>query len=149
MPGASHAPFAVLTQTLQRSVPLVYSGQEEPFLDSISFFYKDTITFSKYARAKFYSTLLHLRKNNAALAANASFKKLSTTNDQAIYAFVRTSGSKKIIVITNLSNKPQDFKINNVAVNGNPVNVFTTQKETITGNKDFHLDAWGYLVYDY
>ena len=62
MPGASHAPFAVLTQTLPRSVPLIYSGQEEPFLDSISFFYKDTITFAKFARADFYSKLLHLRE---------------------------------------------------------------------------------------
>src|SRR5436189_4596771 len=47
MPGNSHAPFAVLTNTLQRSIPLIYSGQEEPFLDSVSFFYKDTITFSR------------------------------------------------------------------------------------------------------
>ena len=30
MPGASHAPFAVLTQTLPRSIPEIYSGQEEP-----------------------------------------------------------------------------------------------------------------------
>ena len=62
MPGASHAPFAVLTQTLPRSIPEIYSGQEEPFLDSISFFYKDTITFHNYARANFYSKLLHLRE---------------------------------------------------------------------------------------
>ncbi len=35
MPGDVHAPFAVLTQTLKRSVPLIYGGQEEPFLDSV------------------------------------------------------------------------------------------------------------------
>ena len=48
MPGASHAPFAVLTQTIKRSVPLIYSSQEEPLLRSISFFEKDTIPFSKF-----------------------------------------------------------------------------------------------------
>ena len=64
-PGAVHAPFAVFTQTMARNVPLIYSGQEEPFLDSISFFYKDTITFKNYNRAKFYKTLLELRKNPA------------------------------------------------------------------------------------
>jgi alpha-amylase len=41
MPGASHAPFAVLTQTMKRAIPLVYSGQEEPVLRSIQFFEKD------------------------------------------------------------------------------------------------------------
>jgi glycosidase len=81
MPGAKHAPFAVLTQTMKGAVPLIYSGQEEPVLDSISFFYKDTISFAKLARANFYKTLLNLRKSNPALAANASFKKLSTSND--------------------------------------------------------------------
>ncbi len=76
MPGPKHAPFAVLTQTLARSVPLVYSGQEEPFLDSISFFYKDTISFGKFQRAPFYKTLLELRKSTPALAANASSRKV-------------------------------------------------------------------------
>ena len=135
--------------TLQRSIPLIYSGQEEPFLDSISFFYKDTITFSRYARAQFYSILLHLRQNTPALAANAASKKLSTTNNQAIYAFERSSGPGKIVVITNLSRKPQDFEINDADVNGDPVNVFTAKKETINNHKKFHLDAWGYLVYKY
>jgi len=75
MPGASHAPFAVMTQTLGRAVPLVYSGQEEPFLDSISFFIKTPYYLEKYSRASFYKTLLDLRRSNPALAANASFKK--------------------------------------------------------------------------
>lgn len=149
MPGASHAPFAVISQTIKRSVPLIYSGQEEPFLDSISFFYKDTITFNKYERAKFYHTLLHLRKNNPALAANASFKKLSTTNDDAIYAFERRIGSNKIVVITNLSNKPQDFTIKEIDISGNPINIFTSQKEKLQANKTLHLDGWHYLVYRY
>src|SRR5256714_2666315 len=77
MPGASHAPFAVLTQTIERTVPLIYSGQEEPFLDSVSFFYKDTITFNKFSRAPFYKTLLSLRKENTALDGNAPFSKLA------------------------------------------------------------------------
>ena len=47
MPGAVHAPFAVLSQTIYRNVPLVYSGQEEPVLEAIPFFEKDTIVFSK------------------------------------------------------------------------------------------------------
>ncbi len=149
MPGASHAPFAVLTQTLKRSVPLIYSGQEEPFLDSISFFYKDTIQFSKYARANFYSTLLHLRQQHAALSANASFKKIITNNDDAIYAFERSSGSDKIIVIVNLSDKSQNFSINDPDIVGNALNVFTLKKEKLINNALLHIDAWGYEIYNY
>lgn len=37
MPGATHAPFAVLTQTIGRTVPLIYSGQEEPFSTASAF----------------------------------------------------------------------------------------------------------------
>jgi glycosidase len=149
MPGASHAPFAVLTQTLPRSIPLIYSGQEEPFLDSISFFYKDTITFHNYARAQFYSTLLHLREKNNALAANASFKKLPTSADKNIYAFMRQNGNNKILVIVNLSNQPQQFTINDATINGKPVNIFTSKKEKISNGQVMDFDAWTYKVYTY
>ncbi|MEO8712938.1 MAG: alpha-amylase family glycosyl hydrolase, partial [Parafilimonas sp.] len=149
MPGASHAPFAVLTQTLPRSIPLIYSGQEEPFLDSISFFYKDTITFSKYARADFYSKLLHVRESNNALAANASFKKLKTNNDENIYAFVRQNGKNKILIFVNLSNAAQNLEIDDAAINGKVTNVFTSKKEKISNTITMKLDAWAYKVYLY
>jgi glycosidase len=149
MPGASHAPFAVLTQTLPRSVPLIYSGQEEPFLDSISFFYKDTIIFKKYARAVFYNKLLHLRAKNNALEANASFRKLHTTNDNNVYAFTRQNGKNKVLVIVNLSNTAQHVVLNDQSVNGTPVNLFTSKKESIVNNKSISLKAWDYKVYVY
>jgi glycosidase len=149
MPGASHAPFAVLTQTLPRSVPLIYSGQEEPFLDSISFFYKDTITFSKYARADFYSKLLHLRESNNALEANAAFEKLHTNNDENIYAFIRMNGKNKILVIVNLSNTMQDCKISDNDINGNATDIFTSKKQRISNSETIKLSAWDYKVYIY
>ena len=149
MPGAEHAPFAVLTQTLPRSIPLIYSGQEEPFLDSISFFYKDTITFSKFARAGFYNKLLHLREKNSALEADASFKKIHTTSDENVYAFIREKNADKVLVVVNLSNKKQEFKLGDVAVNGIAADAFSSQKETISNTQNMQLDAWGYKVYSY
>ncbi len=148
MPGAVHAPFAVLTQTLEHAVPLVYSGQEEPFLDSISFFYKDTIMFDKYKRAPFYKTLLALRKSNAALDADAPFTKLTTSKDADIYAFVRQKNNQKIMVITNLSNEPQTFTIN---YSMPPVmqDVFTNKIDEIHKYDPITLPAWGYKVYSY
>ena len=74
-PGRSHAPFAVFTQTMVSGVPLIYSGQEEPVLRPLQFFEKDPIVFGKFGRAKFYKTLLDLRRNNPALAADGHFEK--------------------------------------------------------------------------
>jgi alpha-amylase len=146
MPGASHAPFAVLTQTIARSVPLIYSGQEEPFLDSVSFFYKDTITFGHYSRANFYKTLLNLRRNNPALSALASFKKLSTTNDAAIYAFEREKEGRKILVILNLSNHPQDLRWKDQPSAKEWNNVFAGNREPV--DQGFSIEPWGYVVYE-
>lgn len=149
MPGNVHAPFAVLTQTLGKGVSLIYSGQEEPVTDSISFFYKDAIEFGKYQRAPFYKTLLELKKRNEALAANASFTRLNTGNDDNVYAFLRQRNGKKVLVVTNLSATPQTFSIGNASVAGASTNVFDNTSENITAGEKMQLPAWGYVVYEY
>jgi hypothetical protein len=146
MPGAIHAPFAVLTQTISHSVPLIYSGQEEPFLDSLKFFVKDTINFNRFERAGFYKTLLNLRKNNPALAANASFKKLRTSNDAALFAFEREKDGNKVLVILNLSKNPQQFTWIQSPSEKEWNNVFAGSKEPV--DKGFGIEPWGYVVYE-
>jgi glycosidase len=148
MPGAIHAPFAIFTQTMPHDIPLIYSGQEEPVLDSISFFYKDPIHFKNYSRAKFYKTLLELRQNNAALAANAAFKKLNIGNDKAIYAYTREANGKKVMVILNLSAQPQEIKISDNGLLGNVYNLFAGANEMLT-NKEWKMEPWGYALYVY
>ncbi|RYZ25010.1 MAG: DUF3459 domain-containing protein, partial [Chitinophagaceae bacterium] len=143
MPGASHAPFAVLTQTMKQSVPLIYSGQEEPVLDSVSFFYKDTITFAKLSRANFYKGLLNLRKNNPALAGDASFKKLATSNDAAIYAFEREKNGSKVLVVVNLSRLPQKFTWKDQPSEKEWDNLFLMNTEPVLTS----IEPWGYVVY--
>jgi len=145
-PGAKHAPFAVLTQTMRGSLPLIYSGQEEPVLRAIPFFEKDNMGFKKYARAPFYSTLLHLRENNQALATDASFRKVSVGDDKALYAYVREKGSDKVLVILNLSTKEQTITIKDSTLLGNPLNVFLGAKEPFTMNHSFHIEPWGYMI---
>ncbi|MBL7739409.1 MAG: DUF3459 domain-containing protein [Chitinophagaceae bacterium] len=148
MPGAIHAPFAVFTQTMYNSVPLIYSSQEEPFLDSLSFFYKDTIPFKNFARAKFYKTLLELRKNNPALAANASFRKVNAGDDKALYAYVREAGGRKVFVVLNLSAKEQTVKVTDASLHGEPYNVFMGTKEPLK-DAEWKIEPWGYVVYEY
>jgi glycosidase len=147
-PGSVHAPFAVFTQTMAGTIPLVYSGQEEPFLDSVSFFYKDTITFKNYGRAKFYKTLLELRKSNPALAVDASFKKINVGDPKALYAYLREKDGKKVFVILNLSNAEQTIKVTDKDLLGNPYNVFMGTNEPLS-DKEWKVEPWGYVVYEY
>ncbi len=147
MPGASHAPFAVLTQTMVRGVPLIYSGQEEPVLKKVEFFEKDPITFGKFGRAKFYNTLLHLRQTNPALAADASFKKIVVGDEKSVYAFIREKDGKKVLVILNLSAKEQNIKVTGAGFDGERYNVFMGTKEPLE-NKEWKIEPWGYAIYE-
>lgn len=149
MPGAIHAPFAVFTQTMRNSLPLIYSGQEEPVLDSISFFYKNPIKFGKYARAKFYTTLLNLRAATPALETDASFRKISVGDDKAVYAYMREKEGHKIFVVLNLSAQQQSITINDASLAGNPLNVFMGTKEKLGAGHSFTIEPWGYAVYNY
>ena len=149
MPGAKHAPFAVFTQTMRNSLPLVYSGQEEPVLDSISFFYKNPIKFGKYSRAKFYATLLKLRASTPALATDASFRKQHVGNEKALYAYTREKDGHKILVILNLSAKEQTITIGDASLAGEPMNIFMGVKERLSAGHSFNIEPWGYIVYNY
>ena len=144
MPGAIHAPFAVFTQTYDRTMPLIYSGQEEPVLRPLAFFEKDSIEFNKYERANFYTTLLKLRKSNSAFSDNANFKRLKVNLPGQIMAYERSNGRDKVLVVLNLSNQPQQAILNDVEP-GFYVDGFTGQNP-----KDIRyiqMKAWGYQVF--
>ncbi len=132
MPGAVHEPFAILTQTLPRSIPLIYSGQEEPILRPIAFFEKDVMEFSQYKRSAFYTKILKLRAKNAALATDIPMKKINTGNDENVYAFYRKKGKQFVLVVVNLSSQIQPFTINQTqthSIQRNEIN------ELISGKK--------------
>jgi len=147
-PGAVHAPFAVFTQTMKNSVPLIYSGQEEPVLRALEFFEKDPIVFKNFQREKFYKTLLELRKRNNALSANASFKKVPIGDEKTIYAFTRESGNQKVLVILNFSGSEQAISIKDKSLTGKAYNVFE-EKQTLLNTAERKIEPWGYEVYEY
>lgn len=147
--GDAYKAFAVFTQTMYQSIPLIYSGQEVPNKRRLKFFTKDPIIWNKYEMAPFYSTLLHLRRKNPALAADASYKKLETGNDMAIFAYAREKAGHKIAVILNLSKEPQRFTIDDKSIIGNPLNVFSGKKEKVNANHVFSMKPWEYILYEY
>lgn len=147
-PGAVHAPFAVFTQTMDKTVPLIYSGQEEPVLKAIEFFEKDPMSFVQLKRAAFYKTLLSLRKRNIALSPDASFRKVAVGNDTALYAYVREKAGKKVLVILNLSANEQTISVTDKTLLGKPYNVFMGTNERLS-SKEWKMEPWGYVVYEY
>jgi alpha-amylase len=147
-PGAVHAPFAVFTQTMAGTVPLVYSGQEEPVLEALPFFEKDTIVFKQLGRAEFYKKLLTLRKNNPALAADASYKKINAGDPKAVYAYTREKDGKKVLVILNLSKNQQTIKVTDKEFHGSPYNLFMGTNEPLSA-REWKIEPWGYVVYEY
>jgi len=147
--GDAYKAFAVFTQTMYQSLPLIYSGQESANKKRLKFFTKDRIDWDSYTMASFYSTLLHLRKKDPALAANAAYTKIETANDMAIFGYARTFGTHKVVIILNLSNQPQQFTISDKIINGHPLNIFSGKKETLSINHVFSLPPWGYEVYEY
>jgi glycosidase len=147
-PGAVHAPFAVFTQTMHKSVPLIYSGQEEPVLRPLQFFEKDPIEFGAYKRADFYSSLLALRKRNSALASDAAFKKINVGDETALYAYVREKAGNKVLVILNLSAAEQEVTVKDKSLWGKPYNLFMGTREPLNG-KNWKIEPWGYVVYEY
>jgi glycosidase len=149
MPGPIHAPFAVFTQTIVRSIPLIYGGQEEPILRAIRFFDKDTMVFKKYERAPFYTKLLHLRTENKALAANAAFMQIHTNADDKVFAYLRSMNDKKILVVLNWSNTSTTISLNHPQIIGNVTELFTNEKLSIAKGISLTLPAWGYKVYVY
>ena len=147
--GDAYKTFAVFTQTIYQSVPLIYNGQEEPNKKRLRFFVKDTIQWGKYSNAAFYKALLTLRRSNPALAADAAYRRLSSSSDDAIFSYVREKGGHKAVVILNLSDKEQRFTINDKIITGNPYNIFIYANEKIGTKHQFNIEPWGYIVYDY
>ena len=147
--GDAYKTFAVLTQTMYQSVPLIYNGQESEFKRRLKFFVKDSIDWKNYSLSGFYATLLKLRRSNPALAADANYKRLQTTNDDAIFCYTRENNGHKVLVVLNMSNKKQQFKISDNTINGNAFNVFLKLNSKLNSNENFTAQPWGYMVYDY
>jgi len=148
--GVAYKTFAVFSQTMYQSVPLIYSGQESMNKKRLKFFVKDTISWKgQYEMSGFYKTMLALRKSNPALSAGASYKRLPGSNDKAIFAYQREKDGHKVIIVLNLSKQPQIFTIKDTAVDGEPSDVFTGMKKKLSSSQTFSIEPWGYFVYDY
>ena len=142
--------FAVLTSTF-RSMPLIYSGQEAGLGHRLLFFDKDEITWQPHPFAEMYSTLFHLKRENKALwtgNAGGQLQRVTTTNNPAIFAFIREKENCKIFEILNLTDQEKTVTLQGALYPGNYRNAFTNDSIWFNENAEITLPAWGYKVYE-
>ncbi|MBK6565975.1 MAG: alpha-amylase [Saprospiraceae bacterium] len=135
--------MAVLTYTLD-GIPLVYSGQEEPLVKRLEFFEKDTIPFSTYSNADFYTLLNKTKKENESLWNHPFGGELQRImKDEHVYAFIRTKGNNQTVTIINLSGQHQKVLAD---IDYAGTNIFTGNKTTLSKGREFLLSPWQYFI---
>lgn len=142
--------FAVLTSTF-RSMPLIYSGQEAGLAHRLLFFDKDEIVWQPHPFAEMYTTLLQLKKENKALwngSSGGQLQRVLTTNNPAIFAFIREKENCRVFAIFNLTNAEQTFTLQGSLYPGNYRDAFSGDSVLFTENAEVTLPAWEYKVYE-
>ncbi|RYG03082.1 MAG: 1,4-alpha-glucan branching protein [Chitinophagaceae bacterium] len=142
--GSSALALAVFTCTFP-GTPLVYSGQELPNKERLSFFEKDCIKWTgTFELNDFYRTLLMLRKKNPALHDGASILLIRAEQGELIYLCRNSIHS--VLVILNLRDEAAEITLDHPAVSGEYYDVFGTGVIKINRRKQFQLDSGGYVL---
>jgi glycosidase len=147
--GDARFAMAVIAATIE-GMPLVYNGQETSLDRRLAFFEKDAIDWTKMDMVAFYDKLLHLHQKNPALFAGAGQVKprfISTIAQKEQLIYVRERDKNQVLVVVNLSAKPQQIKFNDAATVGAFQELFSGNKVNFKAEKTVELPAWGYKVY--
>lgn len=147
--GDAYKLFSVFSMTYRQTIPLVYSGQEIPNKKRLKFFVKDPIEWNGLAMEKFYQLLFWERKNNSALAADASYRRIKTSADNQVLCYEREKDKQQVLVILNLSNQSQSVTIQDKSFNSIfGVDIFTSEQwKTIKNGETFKVGPWGYVLF--
>jgi len=149
--GAAAEAFAVLTSTF-RSMPLIYSGEEAGLDHRLLFFDKDEIIWQPHPFAEIYKRLCNLKKNNKALwngAAGGQLQRVLTTDNPAIFAFLRIKEDCRIFEIFNLTSQQKTFTMEGTLYTGTYRDAFSNDSVHFVENTELTLPPWGYRVYEF
>ncbi len=142
--GLAYKAMAVLNFTFE-ALPLLYSGQEEPYTGRLAFFEKDNVGYSQYAMQSFYTTLIKLRHENKALwhlGYGGAMRRIMY-DQKDIFSFDRERDGDQVTVIINLSRRFQDVKVDR-EING--FDIFDTSKTNLAKDSILRLGPWEYKV---
>ncbi len=139
--------FAAFTFTMP-GMPLIYSGQEAGFNKRLRFFEKDTITFPVNEYDSFYTHLITLRKNNAALWSGEKGAKLIRVKSSVpeVYAFVRQNETNKVVAVFNLSAQTQKVTLEGKGLTGT-YHIFPDNKSVKIKKAEYSLEPWEYKIF--
>jgi len=148
--GDAHKVMAVLAFTFD-GIPLIYSGQEAGNRKRLRFFEKDTLIWNNLEYEAFYASMLKMKKENQALwngEAGGELIKINTNNEENIYAFTRKKNEDQVVVILNLSKRPQQAILEGEEFLGTYNNVFGSGTMSLQKDMKVTLHAWDYLVFE-
>jgi len=140
--------FAVLTYTLP-GMPMLYTGQESAFDRRLLFFDKDSVDWADFPLSNFYKKLGQLRKENQALWSGTDggkMRRVQTSDDESVYAFLRMKHGKSVLVLANLSDTLISFTLKFKGKEKPLKDWFTGKNVNIRSGESMNLGAWEYRV---
>lgn len=127
-------------------MPLIYSGQEYGMDKHLKFFEKDSIPKTKGKLWDIHVKLGELKNTNEALHGAkqaASYKRLSTSNDENIIAFERSKNDETLLYLANFSDESQEFKFE---IQGQFNDFMTSENIEIKTNQIHNFKPWEYKI---
>ena len=149
--GNAAEAFIVLTSTF-RSMPLIYSGEEAGLNQRLLFFDKDEIIWQPHPFADIYSTLFNLKKANKALwngETGEQLQRVLTTNNPAIFSFIREKDNYRVFEIFNVTDQEITFTFQGNLYTGSYRDAFTNDSVYFSENTEMTLLPWDYRVYEF
>ena len=149
--GANHLPAFVVAATVERSLPLLYTGQEASFGRRLRFFDKDTVTWDGASLAEFYRAVFELKETRRALhngAAGGDQAPLAHDGGDRVYAFTRTEGDDAVLVAVNFADRPARVAYRDLARAGDWTDWFSKAAVRLgaTGTIEIPANGWRVLV---
>jgi glycosidase len=142
--------FTVLAATVP-GMPLIYSGQEAGLNKRLRFFEKDTIKWGEHELFGVYQKLLGLKHRNPALwngKWGGSLTRVTSSDNKAVYAFVREKESDRVFVILNLTGEQVTVTLKGKVYPGRYNEVFSDETVTFRRNEEVTLTGWEYRVFE-
>jgi glycosidase len=147
--GEGAKAFAVMTYTLP-GFPLIYNGQETGLDRRLSFFEKDSIVWDVNSEfAGFYANLNQMKHDNKSLwngSNGGTLMTVGTDKSGEILSFTREKDQNKLLVLINLTNNEQQFKLFETNLSGNYTNLLTNQPIQLTAQQEMTLPIYGFMV---
>ena len=72
---------------------------------------------------------------------------MKTSNDDVLYAYVRSNGDRQVVVLLNFSDKPQVFNFTDDVPDGDFRSIFNSETFSLYARNQRALAPYGYQVF--